>query len=308
MWSILICLFSKIEKGNKNVILIYSPHLPYVLASVVCKLFYNNIHICLYINDLPEYMSSNNNFIYRTAKRVEKFIFDNLLNYIDSFIVVTDLLPRNLKIENKPFIRIEGVYIEDSSVKELIENQNISTSNKFVILYSGTLDRRYGIDNLLQAFKLINNLSFELWICGFGDMESEIRSFQKVDGRIKYLGQKTHYEVIELQSKADVLVNPRLPIGEYTKYSFPIKTLEFLASTKPCIMYRLAGIPVPYYKFFHTPIDYSKESLANMILEVSNFDKVKLRIEGEKSRRFILEEVNIQNKFKELSDFFIKII
>ncbi len=304
MISIFLRLIKIINSKDDNLIFIYSPHLPYIFASILCKLFYSKLKICLYINDLPEYMSANKNILYLAAKKVEKILFRFSLKFVDLFLVVTEQMPKKLCIENKPFHCLEGVYVEeDYSNRINFESKN--NKNK-IILYTGTLDKRYGIENLLNAFTLLTEKEYELWICGFGDMESEILKYVRLDTRIKFLGQKTHIEVLEFQKKCDILVNPRLPIGDYTMFSFPIKTLEYLASSKPCIMYKLDGIPKKYHAFFYTPDNFTAESLASKINEVLKMDKSTLLLNGLKSRNFILDEIGPKKKFKEVYDFFQK--
>ena len=43
-----------------------------------------------------------------------------------------------------------------------------------VIFYSGTLNYRFGIKNLLDAFDELNDDKCELWICGSGEAAEEI--------------------------------------------------------------------------------------------------------------------------------------
>ena len=62
------------------------------------------------------------------------------------------------------------------------------------------------------------------------------------------MGQVSLNEARALQKTADVLVNPRLNEGEYTKYSFPSKTMEYLSTGRPVVCYKLDGIPDEYDK------------------------------------------------------------
>ena len=51
--------------------------------------------------------------------------------------------------------------------------------------------------------------------------------------------------------RADVLVNPRPNEGEYTKYSFPSKNIEYLLSGNPVVGYMLSGMPEDYRRFVY---------------------------------------------------------
>jgi len=58
--------------------------------------------------------------------------------------------------------------------------------------------------------------------------------------------------------KADVLVNPRENNEEYTKYSFPSKNIEYLASGNPVVAYMLDGMGDCYREYI-----YLLENLSN---------------------------------------------
>ena len=89
------------------------------------------------------------------------------------------------------------------------------------ILYTGTLDFRYGITNLLDAFNQIKEDNYRLWICGGGvGQEAVVKACEK-DSRIKYFGTVGKQIIIELQKKATLLVNPRNNLGDYNSFSFP---------------------------------------------------------------------------------------
>jgi glycosyltransferase involved in cell wall biosynthesis len=220
---------------------------------------------------MPQYMSSNNNNIYRFFKSIELLIFNFLLKKVDSFIFVTDFFPSKLRIGDRPWMVLEGTYTIKNDYKPFITSL-INPSK--IIMYSGTLDSRYGILDLLDAFKLIKEQysDYELWICGDGDMKGHIANMAENDTQITYFGQINHDHVLELQAKANVLVNPRRPEGEYTKYSFPIKTIEYLASGRPCVMHGLAGLPAEYIEHLFIPKQVNAESLAEMIVYVCNMD------------------------------------
>ena len=72
-------------------------------------------------------------------------------------------------------------------------------------------------------------------------------------------------EIYKLQQKARLLVNPRSSKEEFTMYSFPSKTMEYMASGTPVIMCRLKCIPEEYnehlYFFNNEDINSMAEDL-----------------------------------------------
>ena len=58
------------------------------------------------------------------------------------------------------------------------ENEFLTSSNKEhkknVVFYAGTLNKKYGIDNICKVFMIDENKDLQLWIAGSGDYETEI--------------------------------------------------------------------------------------------------------------------------------------
>ena len=74
-------------------------------------------------------------------------------------------------------------------------------------------------------------------------------------------------EIADLQTRCDVLINPRPADGEYTKYSFPSKTMEYLLSGSKVVMHRLDGIGEEYYRFIRIIEEHTPDSIAKAITE-----------------------------------------
>lgn len=68
-----------------------------------------------------------------------------------------------------------------------------------------------------------------------------------------------------MQQQATLLVNPRKGHEEYTKYSFPSKTMEYMASGTPTIMYKLPGLPIEYEEYLVLLPDNSQETLTAIL-------------------------------------------
>ena len=137
---------------------------------------------------------------------------------------------------------------------------------------------------------MLKNPSYRLVICGDGDSRNTVLECVKMDNRVSYKGQLPREEILVLQQKATLLVNPRTSEGEFTKYSFPSKTIEYLASGTPVLLYKLAGIPDEYYEYCFTVEDNSDEAL------------------GMRARKFILTEKSPKNQCKKLVDLIERIV
>lgn len=284
---------------EEKIIVIYGMHAPWVLAGVKIKEKYPDVKICLIVPDLPEFMSNSKSVIFK----LRTYFLPNLYPYLsmfDAFVFLTDKMAKHFNVKDKPWITIEGMVNPD----EINAHLSSKKAEKKIILYSGTLAERYGILDLLAAFGKIIDRDYELWICGSGNTGGAIKAKAIVDNRIKFLGLLPREAVLELQRKATVLVNPRNSDGEYTKYSFPSKIMEYLLSGTPCIMKPLPGIPNEYNKYIFFVQGNDINSFKNRIQEVCCLDISELKRIGESAQKFVLEKKNYKVQTKKMTDLF----
>ena len=83
------------------------------------------------------------------------------------------------------------------------------STDKKIILYTGTLRKIFGVMNLVKAFRLLPDADAELWICGSGDSKEAIVREAEKDSRIKFFGLVDSQTALEKQRQATILVNPR---------------------------------------------------------------------------------------------------
>lgn len=274
------------DKNKRPVVFVYALHTPFLLTAVLLKK--KTVCTCVIVPDLPEYMSKRKGIITKLGKKVDRCIIDYCVKKLDCYVLLSQCMRDKLPIENKPWTLVEGLF--DSTFIP----QESAKCNERVILYSGNLSRQYGIIELLQAFALINKRNYRLWICGRGEGETDVIKEAQNDERIVYFGVVPHEEVLALQKKATVLINPRPSAGEFTKYSFPSKTLEYLASGTPTIMCHLPAIPSEYDEHVFYIDDESPEGIRAKILEVCEKSQEELDYFGNRAASFIIQNKSIR--------------
>ena len=89
-------------------------------------------------------------------------------------------------------------------------------------------------------------------IYGFGDFAPELEKIAREDARVCYKGRVSREEILEREREAALLVNVRNPKDEFTAYSFPSKTIEYMASGTPLLTSRLPGIPQEYFEYCYS--------------------------------------------------------
>ena len=287
-----------IASKNYDYIFIYSIGPSSLKIASEYKKKHPDVKIVQMITDLPEFMNSSSNFIYRLLKNTEIRVDYNLMQCVDGFVLLAPPMAQRLPIDNKPWICVEGIYTQPQT------NEYSIKESKRVLFYSGNLDARYGMMDLMDAFCMTNNDDFRLWICGDGDTVPEIKKRQTKDSRIEYKGCLSREDVLALQKKATLLVNPRHSTEEYTQYSFPSKTMEYMASGTPTLMSRLKSLPDDYLQYLYTFDDESVEGMSDTISKILSKPFEELSSFGAKSSEFILKNKNSYKQVERIVDFF----
>lgn len=281
------------NKSKKKAILIYSPHTPFLQAAVHVKKIDPSIHVCMIVPDLPQYMNlyEKKSLIYNKLKEIDIEIFNYNLSYVDSFVLLTEYMKDILNVKNRPYIVVEGTV---NIFNDIIKNSDSfkPEENIKTIVYTGTLNKKFGVANLVEAFHDIDDKSIVLKICGRGDCEKLVSEYASIDGRIHYLGQLSNEEAVKLQESATVLINPRQDNEDYTKYSFPSKNMEYLLTGKPVIAYKLKGIPDEYNNYLYYIEDNSIKALKDKIIEVLSLPTPERNVFGKNAKEFIINNKN----------------
>lgn len=279
----------KSRSSREKVVLAYSAHMPFLWALRAVKRIAPETTTCLVVPDLPNYMnmSKEKKPFYRLFKALDNRMIGNLMKYVDLFVLLTEPMAEKINIGDRRYVVIEGM-VNGKDIKPFVP----PSSSKKTILYTGTLNYKYGIGELLKSFQNIDDEDFELWICGQGEAEEEIKARALIDKRIKWFGMVSRDHALELQHQALVLINPRPPLGEYVKYSFPSKNLEYLLSGRPLIAYKLPGIPDEYNKYIFYVDPYKETGLTETIITLCNKPAEELHEMGLAARKYVLEEKN----------------
>lgn len=279
-------------KGKRIDVIVNSPVFYLLFALHTAKRFVSKeITITLIIPDIPAFVS---------AMDKQNYIKKYLLGYInrksmimaeksDHMVLLTKAM---MDFFNKPVDHIVMEGLIDVGSMDVMNDKISNDSEKKIVLYTGTLRKIFGVMNLVEAFEKANLNNTELWICGSGNAAAELEQKAQTNPNIKYLGLLDSREVLKIQHKATVLVNPRTSEGEYTKYSFPSKTLEYLLTGKTVIINRIPGIPDEYFDYVFTPKDESIESLAEELTKVICLSEEEREKRAAAGRQFVLTHKN----------------
>lgn len=272
--------FISIAKKNKDIVLIAdclnkSVALGSVLGAKIMKVPSVGI-----VTDLPDILLGKKD-------RINNWI----VRLYDQYILLTeqmnDYITFNITHKQKPYIIVEGMVDVDMGKKSISEYKKYS---KKVCMYAGILDRKYGIEMLVKGFDKANIPESELHIYGDGEYKDELLKVCKKNSNIKYFGLKPNSYIVKEQQKATLLVNPRPSDEEFTKYSFPSKNMEYMASGTPALMTRLPGMPEEYLEYVYILEDESIDGMAEKMKEILNLSKEENMEKGRKAKEYVLKK------------------
>lgn len=276
------------EKGSVC-IFTYELHVGISLAVLFIKRFYPAVHTCAVLPDIPDLaVLAHTQGKDTLGGRFRAAVKTRFIRHFEMFVVLTKYMQELPVFAGKPSVIIEGIYNDTQG--PLPE----STSEKKIILYTGTLNPAYGIENLINAFLQLYRFDqdYELWFCGGGSLEKRIQNLEKQCPGLRNFGYVNTDKVRECQAQATVLVNPRQNNDTLARYAFPSKTMEYLASGRPVVGYKLDGIPEEYDAYIQYVPDDSLEALRDKLKEVCELSKEQRAEIGKRSREFILQKKN----------------
>ena len=301
----IIELFKEIKYGNVlndiDYVLAYEMHLPYLFCLDKIKKIKPTIKTILICPDLSVYMDLDlkKKPIKSFLKKVENIVAKFLLRNVDGYVLFAEQMREYFSKFNKPYTVVEGVYRDKYPLTQ--------TTKKNFIMHAGSLHHNIGIEELIDAFEQISNETEELWFFGSGAMDEYIQKKAQSNNRIKHMGFVDPKELFEYEKKATLLVNVRDPNAAYTKYSFPSKTFEYMASGTPFLTTDLPGMPAEYKDYIFTIKGNSVEEV-KMGLEKALLLSESERVEfGKRARDFIINNKNKVIQSKKLADFLTQI-
>lgn len=275
------------DNRDHGTVMTYS--IPPFLASDVIK-YANRYHVkaVAIVPDLPGdmYINDKANFLISGMKRVYLSSALKVQGMYDGYIYLTEEM-RSVVAPDKPYTVMEGI-ASDSDISGI----SVEKAPRRSVMYAGMLHEKYGILRLLDAFELADIPDVDLWLFGDGTAAEQVRERAESNPKIKYFGTRPRSEILQYERQATLLLNPRDPADEFTKYSFPSKTIEYMLSGTPLLTTELKGIPSEYFEHVFTAKDNGAQTLALAMREALSHSDEELKRMGEEAGRFIAKEKN----------------
>jgi len=215
---------------------------------------------------------------------------------------------KDMKKETEKLTK-KNIYVTPFGVdtKEFKKIYNKSENkDKFVIGLIKSLDPKYGIKDLLQAFKLFvennPNIKCELRIAGDGKEKEELIKLAKklgISEKVVWLGFIQKEKVIEELNKFDICVIPSLI------ESFGVSAVEAQACEVPVIVTNVGGLP-----------EATNPNISSLVVKPNNpkeiYEKIQYLYEnkeirrtmGRKGREYVKKNFELKDNFKYIDDIY----
>ena len=230
------------------------------------------------ITDLPDMLGYN---------RLYRHLTNKVIARCTDYVLLTEQMNSRVNPDGKPHVILEG----HADIAMAKEQPSLSRKRRpRTCLYAGSVRKIYGLETLVQGFLLADFPDTQLLIYGPGDYVEELKGID--DPRIVYGGMLLSSEIVEKEMEAALLVNPRPTDAEYVKYSFPSKTMEYMASGTPVLTTDLPGMPREYLPYVNLIEEETPQGVANALKKVLAQSDEALMEQGARARRFVLEQRN----------------
>lgn len=232
------------------------------------------------VTDLPELMVTG-------TRQDHVMLVRKVLENCTGYVLLTEAMDAAINPAHKPYVIVEGLC---DVTMQLAEKKPASGVRK--CMYAGLLDARYGVKAMVDGFLLANAPNSELHVYGSGPYAEELKAVAAAQPAVVYHGVVMNEEVVSAELEASLLINPRPTHEEFTKYSFPSKNMEYMASGTPVLTTKLPGMPADYIPCVYLIEDESAEGIAKAYLDVLGNSDEALFERGRRAKQFVLTEKN----------------
>lgn len=241
------------------------------------------------ITDFPEFLWGEKSFQTKMTRL--------LIRLCTGYVVLTEQMKEALSPDKK-FAVLEGHV--DSTIRPQPKPARAKNQLR-TLVYAGSIHRKYGIERLVQAFEQAQLPNAQLVIMGEGDYAQELAA-KKDNPAISYLGKVPNREAVEIERRASLLINPRPTDEEFTKYSFPSKNMEYMASGTALLTTRLPGMPKEYDDYVFLFDGETAGEMAQTLQTVMSLTDKQLDEAGLLAQKFVLEQKNNRQQAAKVLD------
>ena len=240
--------------------------------------------------------SSKTSFLSTLAAKLNS----KYISLFDKYVLLTEQMNEVVNPKGRPHIVMEAL-CDSSLLRET--HMLVPKSHPRTVLYAGGVYERYGLKMLAEGFLKANVPDAILIYFGEGSYVEEYKALCEEHPNLEYRGVVPNEEIMREEQMATLLVNPRFTTEEFTKYSFPSKNMEYMASGTPLLTTKLPGMPKEYYPYVFLFEEETIDGYADAISEALALSESELSTLGESAKQFVLQHKNNIEQARRISEF-----
>lgn len=249
-----------VDHVQPSVVLVHGVHTPFLRFARTLQ--HRGISVVAVLTDPPGVVRPRDRGMVRLLKRLDRRAVTRALTGFDGVLALSRELAEDFA-PGVPALVFPGF----APVLTPASKEDRGTGG-CVVAYAGGLSRDYGVANLVEAVRGLDDTEVTLELYGRGELESWILDQAALDSRIQYRGALPPDELHDALRRATVLVNPRTLDGEHVIHVFPSKLLEYPMLGVPTVTTPLPGIPRELESAYVITADDSPGHLRSGIQEV----------------------------------------
>mgnify|MGYP002522465227 FL=1 len=222
------------------------------------------------------------------------------ISLFDKYVLLTEQMNEVVNPKGRPHIVMEALC--DSALLQE-SHSHIPKSHPRTVIYAGGIYEKYGLKMLAEGFMKANVPDAKLIYFGEGSYIEEYKILCEKHPNLEYCGVVSNEEILHEEQMATLLVNPRFTTEEFTKYSFPSKNMEYMASGTPLLTTKLPGMPKEYYPYVFLFEEETIDGYADAISEALAHSESELFKLGDSAKRFVLQHKNNIEQGRRISEF-----
>ncbi|WP_338778805.1 glycosyltransferase [Metabacillus sp. FJAT-52054] len=260
---------------------------------------YNCETICL-LADLPIDMEKRNIISKFLRILMDKLTEISIKNF-DKLIVLNQRAIKEYAPET-PYIIVDGGFSPKENKCEKEEKRIYEQSGEVILLFSGSLVEYNGIRQLIESMKYVYN-NVKLYIYGDGPLRRYVMDQCITYSNIEYKGKVPNEEMIKIQKKVYMLINPRPKDDPISLVTFPSKIFEYMLSGTPVLTTKLNGLTKAYLEHISILDDENAEKMGESINKALKVPYNELMSKAAFGKEFILKEKNWGKQSKKIFNF-----
>ena len=230
---------------------------PYVLNSSTSLAVKHNLPIIGVCNNTPS-------GIHNTGRSYTMFLLNAAMD-LSGYMTLTSGLNELFNEHNRANMTFEGI-LEDN-----YEQVDVSKYGRY-LFYNGNLEEKYGVYDLISAFKDIKDPDLKLIISGYHADDNRIN--KAIEGsNIINLGMINLDEIMSLENGSIANINPRPYSEDYDRYLIPNNLVDYLGSNSITISVRNSKLKQNFSEGVIWLDSSEKEDLLNGVNKALSFSK-----------------------------------